>query len=97
MVSQAGDKTYCLDNRGDFTTSDRMGLWSCVADTHWAVENQSVTIEASGSGYTLTFSNNGSSVWLTTDRASNDPKGGAGQTTVTGTVPASAVWRIVGD
>ena len=97
VVSQAGDKTYCLDNRGDFTTSDRMGVWTCVADTHWAVDNQSVTIAASGAGYTLTFSNNGSSVWMTTDRASNDPKGGAGQTTVTGTVPTSAVWRIVID
>ena len=97
VVSQVGDETYCLDNRGDFATGDRMGLWTCVADTHGAVANQSVAIAASGSGYTLTFSNNGSSVWLTTDRASANPQGGAGQTTVTSTVPASAVWRIVAD
>ena len=97
VVSQVGNETYCLDNRGDFATGDRMGLWTCVADTHGAVANQSVAIAASGSGYTLTFSNNGSSVWLTTDRASANPQGGAGQTTVTSTVPASAVWRIVAD
>ena len=95
LVSKLGN--YCLDNRGDFTTSDRMGIWSCVADTHGAAANQSVTIASSGSGYTLTFSNGSSSVWLVTDRASSNPKGGANQTTVSGTAGASAIWRIVSD
>ena len=95
LVSKLGN--YCLDNRGDFTTSDRMGIWSCVADTHGAAANQSVTIAASGSGYTLTFSNGSSSVWLVTDRASDNAKGGANQTTVSGTAGASAIWRLVSD
>ena len=95
LVSKLGN--YCLDNRGDFTTSDRMGIWSCVADTHGAAANQSVTIASSGSGYTLTFSNGSSSVWLVTDRASDNAKGGANQTTVSGTAGASAIWRIVSD
>ena len=95
LVSKLGN--YCLDNRGDFTTSDRMGIWSCVADTHGAAANQSVTIASSGSGYTLTFSNGSSSVWLVTDRASDNAKGGANQTTVSGTAGASAIWRLVSD
>ena len=95
LVSKLGN--YCLDNRGDFTTSDRMGIWSCVADTHGAAANQSVTIAASGDGYTLTFSNGSSSVWLVTDRASDNAKGGANQTTVSGTAGASAIWRLVSD
>ena len=96
LVSALGNDTHCLDNRGDFATGDRMGIWSCVADDHWAVPNQTVDIAASGDGYTLTFTRNSDSksVWLVTDRASNDPKGGANQTTVSGTPPASAVWVI---
>ena len=67
-----------------------------MADDHWAVPNQTVDIAASGDGYTITFTRNSDSksVWLVTDRASNDPKGGANQTTVSGTPPASAVWVI---
>ena len=95
LVSGLGN--YCLDNRGDFATSDRMGIWSCVADTHGAAANQSVTIASSGSGYTLTFSNGSSSVWLVTDRASDNAKGGANQTAVSGTAGASAIWRLVSD
>ena len=95
LVSQVGDgATYCLDNRGAFTTSDQMGIWSCVGDTDGAAANQSVTVAASGSGYTLTFSNGSRSVWLVTDRASSNPKGGANQTTVSGTAGASAIWTI---
>ncbi len=96
LVSALGSDTHCLDNRGDFTTGDRMGIWSCVSDTHGAAPNQSVTIAASGDGYTITFVRNSDSksVWLVTDRASNNPKGGANQTTVTDTVPDSAVWVI---
>ena len=94
LVSQVGNGTYCLDNRGDFTTSSRMGIWSCVGDTHGAAANQSVTVAASGDGYTLTFSNGSSSVWLTTDRASDDPEGSAGQTTVSGSAGADAIWQI---
>ena len=95
LVSKLGN--YCLDNRGDFTTSSRMGIWQCVDDNHSAAANQSVTVAASGEGYTLTFSNGSSSVWLTTGRASDDPEGSAGQTTVSGTAGANAIWRIASD
>ena len=97
LVSKLGN--YCLDNRGDFATGDRMGIWSCVGDSHDAAANQSVTIAVSGEGYTLTFErdSDSKSVWLTTDRTSSNPKGGAGQTTVSGSAPASAVWRIGSD
>ena len=96
LVSTIGNDTHCLDNRGDFTTSDRMGVWTCVSDSHGAAPNQSVTIAESGDGYTITFVRNSDSksVWLVTDRDDDNPKGGANQTTVTDTVPASAVWRI---
>ena len=95
LVSALGN--YCLDNRGDFATSDRMGIWSCVSDTHHAAANQSVTIASSGSGYTLTFSSGTKNVWLTTDRASNDVNGGAGQTTASGRAGASAIWLLTSD
>ena len=96
LVSTIGNDTHCLDNRGDFVTSTRMGVWSCVSDTDGAVANQTVTIAASGDGYTLTFVRNSDSksVWLSTYRVSQNPKGGAGQTPVTDTVPASAIWQI---
>ena len=94
LVSQVGDGTYCLDNRGDFSTSNRMGIWKCVDDTHWAAANQSVAIAASGDGYTLTFSRGNQSVWLVTDRASSNPQGGANQTTVSGAAGASAIWQL---
>ena len=95
LVSKLGN--YCLDNRGDFSTSERMGIWSCVSDTHGAAANQSVTIAAAGDGYTLTFTNGSSSVWLVTDRASDNVQGDADQATVSGTAGASAIWRIVSD
>ena len=95
VVSQVGNEAYCLDNRGDFVTSARMGLWTCVDDSHGAVANQSVTITASGDGHTLTFTNNGASVWMSTDRADDTPQGGVGQTASSGTAPATAVWSIV--
>ena len=96
LVSALGSDTHCLDNRGDFATGERMGIWQCVGDTNGAASNQSVTIAESGEGYTITFVRNSDSksVWLVTDRTSTNPKGGANQTTVTDTVPASAVWRI---
>ena len=95
VVSQLSNDTYCLDNRGDFTTSDRMGIWSCVSDTHGAAANQSVTIAASGNGHTITFANGTNSVWLVTDRASDSPYGGANQTTVSGSAGTAAIWQIV--
>ena len=96
LVSALGSDTHCLDNRGDFATGERMGIWQCVGDTNGAASNQSVTIAESGEGYTITFVRNSDSksVWLVTDRTSTNPKGGANQSTVTDTVPASAVWRI---
>ncbi len=97
LVSTIGSDTHCLDNRGDFTTGDRMGVWQCVDDTHGAAPNQSVTIEPSGDGYTITFVRNSDSksVWLVTDRASDDVYGGANQSTVSGSPGADAIWRIV--
>ena len=99
LVSQVGGGYHCLDNRGDFTTSQRMGIWACVKDNHWAAANQSVAIAASGDGYTLTFNRNSDSksVWLVTDRASATPSGGANQTTVSGAAPAAAIWSIVSE
>ena len=99
LVSSLGDGTYCLDNRGDFATSDRMGIWRCVDDNHWAAANQSVAIEAVGSGYTLTFNRVGDnkSVWLTTDRASDSQYGAANQTTVSGIAGPNAIWSISSD
>ena len=94
LVSAIGDDTHCLDNRGVFETSHHMGIWSCEADTHWAASHQSVTIAESGDGYTLTFTDGDKSVWLVTDRASDNPRGGADQETVGDDAPASAVWRI---
>ena len=96
LVSGVGNGNYCLDNRGDFATSGRMGIWSCVSDTHGAVANQTVTIAAAGNGYSQTFTKGNASVWLTTDRESANPKGDAAQTAVSGSAPASAVWRIGG-
>ena len=94
LVSKLGN--YCLDNRGDFATSDRMGIWSCVGDTHGAVPNQTVDIAASGEGYTITFvrGSDSKSVWPVTNWSSNNPKGGAIRATVNGAVPGTAVWTI---
>ena len=97
LVSTIGSGTHCLDNRGDFADSDRMGVWECLDDTHHAAANQSVTIAASGDGYTVTFAKGDASVWLVTDRASDNPKGGAGQAAVSGSPGADAIWRIVSD
>ena len=97
LVSKLAGGAYCLDNLGDFTTSDRMGIWSCVGDTHWSVAYQSVDIAASGDGYTLTFTSGSNSVWLVTDRTSSNRRGGANQTTVSGSAGASAVWQFDGD
>ena len=94
LVSKLGN--YCLDNRGDFSTSDPHGYLDVASDdTHGAAANQSVTIAASGDGYTLTFTN-GSKQCLAGDgsRRPSNPRGGANQTTVSGTAGALAIWRI---
>ena len=91
LVSAIGDDTHCLDNRGEFATSDRMGIWTCANDTHTAALNQSVIITASGDGYTLTFTRRHYESWLTTDRTADTPAGNVGQTSRVKTVPASAV------
>ena len=93
LVSKLGN--YCLDNRDEFVTSDRMGIWGCVGDTHSAAARQSVAVAAEGEGYTLTFTSGSNRAWLTTDRANATPQGGAGQTTVTDTASSAAIWRIV--
>ena len=88
--SMAASQTTCLDNNGQFTTSSDMKARYCARNANLATDhggystpaNQSVTIAASGDGYTLTFTSGANSSWLTTDRASNSPGGGVGQTTV---------------
>ena len=94
LVSQVGDKSYCLDNRGDFSTSDRMGIWSCVSDTHGAAANQSVTINGQAGGYTITFSNGSSSSWLVTDRSDDNVYGEANQVSTGGSAGSTGIWRI---
>ena len=86
---------YCLDNREDFKSSERMGIWKCLHNEHHDVQNQSVTFAAKRGGYTITFSDTfGNKVWLTADCTQNDSTCEVGQTTVSPTVPASAIWRL---
>ena len=97
LVSLAGNDTHCVDNRGDFATSDRMSLWSCVGDAHSALQNQSVWLQASGDGYALIFRGTDNRLsWVTTDRADDTPAGNVGQTATTqdASAPASAIWRL---
>ena len=91
LVSGAGDGGHCLDNRGDFHDGGRMGIWSCVADDHGAVDNQSFDLSSSAGGRVLAFSRNGASTKLWADRASTNPRGDVSQRT-----PESArmVWRM---
>ena len=97
VVSQLGGGTHCLDNRGDFSTDGRIGIWSCVANTHGAVANQSVWLgAASGGGYNLTFTRGSTEVALWAYRTNTDASGEAGQKVVP---PASltdtaAVWMF---
>ena len=96
-VSHLGGGTHCLDNRGDFSTDGRIGIWSCVSDTHGAAANQSVWLTAaSGGGYNLTFTNASTEVALWAYRTNTDVSGEAGQKLVP---PASladtaAVWMF---
>ena len=93
LVSEVGDgKTYCLDNRGDFSDSARMGIWSCVGDTHAAVANQSFDLASSGNGWTLTFTRGNASSVLWAERPNDTPKGNVGQRS-SGT-GARAEWQI---
>ena len=92
LVSGLGDgATYCLDNRGDFHDGGRMGIWSCVADDHWAVDNQSFDLSSSAGGSVLTFSNGGSSTKLWAERTTASPKGEVSQRTSEG---VRMVWRM---
>ena len=93
LVSDVGDgSTYCLDNRGDFSNSDRMGIWECVADTHGAAANQSFDLTASGDGWVLTFVQGDASSMLWAERSSTNVRGNVGQRT--GEASGAAVWRI---
>ena len=93
LVSGVGDgSTYCLDNRGDFSDSDRMGIWSCVADTHGAAANQTFDLSASGNGWVLTFVRDSASSMLWAERSATDTNGNVGQRT--GTASSRAVWQL---
>ena len=91
LVSGVGDGSYCLDNRGDFYDGGRMGIWSCVADDHGAVDNQSFDLSSSAGGEVLTFSRNGATTKLWADRDSTNPKGEVSQRTSEG---VRMVWRM---
>ncbi len=93
LVSGVGDgSTYCLDNRGDFSDSDRMGIWSCVADTNGAAANQTFDLTASGDGWVLTFVRDSTSSMLWAERSATDTNGNVGQRT--GTASSRAVWQL---
>ena len=87
-------KAMCLDNRGDFATSSRMGIWSCVDDTHHAVANQSFTLTPSDGGNILTFTRGSASSVMYTDRTASNQVGAVGQRSG-GTGPG-AVWKFAG-
>ena len=87
-------KEMCLDNRGDFATSNRMGIWSCVDDTHGAVANQSFTLTPSDGGHILTFIRGSASSVMYTDRTASNQVADVGQRSG-GTGPG-AVWRLAG-
>ena len=91
LVSGVGDGSYCLDNRGDFYDGGRMGIWSCVTDTHHAVHNQSFDLMPSGEGWVLTFSRNGAKTKLWAERTATTPKGEVSQRTAEG---VRTVWRM---
>ena len=91
----AGGQTYCLDNRGDFRNSDRMGIWSCVADTHSAVPNQTFDLTAAGDGFTLTFTRGSASVVMWAERGTTWPRGNVGQRS--GGSGVAAEWRFKSD
>ena len=96
LVSGVGDgASYCLDNRGDFSDSARMGIWSCVGDTHSAVANQSFDLAPSGNGWTLTFTRGNASSVLWAERPNDTPKGNVGQRS--GDTGARAEWQIGAD
>ena len=91
----AGGQTYCLDNRGDFRNSDRMGIWSCVADTHGAAPNQTFDLTAAGDGLTLTFTRGSASVVMWAERGTSWPRGNVGQRS--GGSGVAAEWRFKSD
>ena len=93
LVSGVGDgASYCLDNRGDFSNSDRMGIWQCVADSHGAAANQSFDLAASGDGWVLTFVRGNASSMLWAQRDTDSTSGNVGQRT--GTASSRAVWQL---
>ncbi len=96
LVSGVGDgETYCLDNRGQYRDSDMMGIWSCVADDHHAVPNQTFDLAQSGGGWTLTFTRDNASSVLWAERATDRSRGNVGQRS--GGSGQRAAWRIVSD
>ena len=94
LVSGVGDgASYCLDNRGDFRDSGRMGIWSCVSDTHGAAANQTVDLSLSNDNWVLTFARNGGAGYmLWAERSANSARGNVGQHG--GTVSSAAEWQI---
>ena len=94
LVSGVGDgNTYCLDNRGDFSNSSRMGIWRCLIDSHWDVANQTVDFTASGDGYIVTFTKDQTSVKLWAERTGDNKRSNVGQRTDDAT--DAAIWTLV--
>ena len=89
-----GGNSYCLDNRGDFSDSDRMGIWSCLTDDHHHVVNQTVDIAPApnGDAWTLTFTRGNASSVMWAERDNDNPKGNVGQRS--GGTGARAEWQI---
>ena len=82
-----------MDNRGDFRDSGRMGIWSCVSDTHGAAANQTVGLSLSNDNWVLTFARNGGAGYmLWAERSANSARGNVGQHG--GTVSSAAEWQI---
>ena len=97
VVSRLGN--YCLDNRGDFSDGGRMGIWSCVGDTHGAVRNQSVYFKAlAGGEYNLVFrKSDGTEVAVWAYRAGGDKNGNVGQRTSGHFADTRARWSVHGE
>ena len=80
LVSGLGDgNTYCLDNRGQYGTSDMTGIWTCVDNADGAVANQSFDLTGHGNGWQLKFTRNGNSSVLWSQRPDNEARGNVGQ------------------
>ena len=91
-------QVHCIDNDGDFQTSDDMGIETCALNDNGygdsVMADQLITIATELDGYTFTFTSGSNSSWLSTNRADDSASGEVGQTAVVDEVPTSAIWGI---